>query len=438
MTNDGDFYKFLVRLQEFIKEKNRVQFYNASDIQFYIFLYILYQFQKEGIELNSDCLSNWESLDIPKELKAAFYKELKILPTLSEDTIQICSQNNIVHFFYSITFISSCSLQRSESLFWLVHSLLIYSHEDNFADFYGNEFFVEQLSKSAFCESYTCFTASLEDWIFRKIKNQITNKFPKYILKNYDLIEKAINKEVSEDFKFSKIYAFPPFYQKTNEWSKANNVRIVSNTIRGSQDRTEDFVEFIVDSLKDEGQAVVLLSNSIFNRDYADFQKKLIEEKYLTKIINLPQGAVYPNNISASIFVFKKCNNNFGIHFVDLRSFELEVSGSSEIGAFNRIEEKFIKDLLRIKKSAYTAFASYAEIFSNGNNLNSSYYITNTGFKHQAIAGEKFYGEDTENLGYTIRMNNLVVAEYSLSYQKSASQGKDFILAEEAQIFRGF
>ena len=69
--------------------------------------------------------------------------------------------------------------------------------------------------------------------------------------------------------KFYRIYAFPPFFQKSSTRGRLSNVRLVQNMQRSAEDRTEELIDHVLDSLEEGGRAVVMVSNSLFTRNYA-------------------------------------------------------------------------------------------------------------------------------------------------------------------------
>ena len=83
--------------------------------------------------------------------------------------------------------------------------------------------------------------------------------------------------------KFYRIYAFPPFFQKSSNRGRLSSVRFVQNMQRGAEDRTEELIDHVLDSLEDGGRAVVMVSNSLFKRNYAKLQKMFVKSKYYVK-----------------------------------------------------------------------------------------------------------------------------------------------------------
>ena len=255
-----------------------------------------------------------------------------------------------------------------ESLFWLIEDLLFAEEYERFAVFYDGSGFADYIK---------------EKWNVQIVGNETNNG------------------------SFSRIYAFPPFYQKVAGNKETSNVRLVQNVQRGAEDRTEDLIQKVLDSIEVsiyEGIGVIMVSNSLFNRNYARLQKKLVESRLLTKIINLPFGAVYPKNISASLLVFiRDCgfDANEGIRFVDLRAFASgQINWTESQKTFAQLSDHDIELVESVISSdgEYSKFVTYEEIAKADYNLNSNFY---------------------------------------LGKASVADVHKPFVLGDEAQIFRG-
>ena len=241
-----------------------------------------------------------------------------------------------------------------ERLFWLVESLLKFENDGSFAVFYDSPGFAEYVGKKG-------------------LVNFIGNE--------------------TIHGTFSRIYAFPPFFQKAAA-GKTSNIRLVQNVQRSAEDRTEKFIGQVLKGLDAGGRAVVMVSNSLFTRGYAELQRRFVDARRLTGIVNLPLGAVYPKNVSASLLVFDNRMDNRGIRFVDLRTCGFEQRPHSEV-----------EQLLAADSSGYTQFATYEEVVAAGYSLNGSVYI---GRKDAA------HSHDSLDGGH-----------------------KPFLLVNEARVFRG-
>ncbi len=234
-----------------------------------------------------------------------------------------------------------------ESLFWLIEALLSADERDSVAVFYDGSGFADYIKKKGNVR-FVGNETNAPDW--------------------------------------DRIYAFPPFYQRMADTREASNIRLVQNVQRGAEDYTEELIQKVLDSLGMQGKAVIMVSNSLFTRNYAKLQKKLIEDRALTMIINLPFGAVYPKNVSASLLVFYEGFDNYtdneGIRFVDLRAF---ASGQSEWSesqkAFEKLSDRdksVIMQIVETNHSEYSQFVMYEDIIKEDYNLNGNFYIGKT------------------------------------------------------------
>lgn len=236
------------------------------------------------------------------------------------------------------------------------------------------------------------------------------SRFPEFIKQKLGI--KFVGNETVSG-KFYRIYAFPPFFQKSSSRGGLSNVRLVQNMQRSTEDKTEELIDHVLDRLEDDGMAVILVSNSLFTRNYAELQKKLVESKWLIKVVNLPMGAVYPKNVNASLLLFKKGTENDGIHFVDMRSYEparvlLFDVDSDFMEDYDFEDEEETEMLASFGLDGYSCFVPYADLEDCDNTLNGSLYIGR---------GDR--------------------PESPLSLEKTGPKPKFFLLGQEASIFRG-
>ena len=377
-------------------------------------MYLLYQAQKQGIQVSSDILKNWRKLELPENLREVFERFIEEPPELNDNIINLCSQEFIISvykFTYAHYIDNYPATSTPRYLYSLISFLLEPDKQDKIADFYGNPSFLQYLSSNGINNNF-CFISSEPEWIFFQLYFQITGNTPYCDIIKLDLINDGLSDKEQELFKYDKIYAFPPFYQKLSEKDLTNNVRIVRHMQRGSVDKTEALIMQVVNSLYENGRAVVLVSNSIFTRKYAELQKQIVSQKYLSKIINIPRGIIYPKNISTSLLVFDKKQDNNGIDFVDLRFCIRESKHSVDNN-----ELMAAASLLLSNPSDFSGFVSYDKIIDSDYDLNSSTYIT--GMNYYLVPEEEKF---------------LKVAEENTSYN---SKKDFFILENEAQIFRG-
>ncbi len=393
--------------------------YQRSRIHLYIYLYLLYEFQR---------YSSWQafptiremlaSVTIPGDIRNAIKPFAESARSFSGIDFSYCSAEVIRRYFertYDSFVHSHTTTGTSPSLYRLIEFLLTFSPDDSFADFYGNDHVCRYVSEKRLVKSATCFEPQAEDWLFDRMYRRLFGEKASFNYKQLDIGDG----KAALGRRFSKIYAFPPFYRKIERADSASNVRIVRNMQRGDDDRSEILVQQVLDCLKSEGRALILLSNAMFTRNYVSFQKKIIEDKFLTKIINLPFGTVYPKNINASFLLFEKTpGKNKGVLFVDLRSLGPDPKKlSSSQSAFDFIDDDSIEALLSPNESKYAHFVSYTDIASAGYDLNGSNYIGKE--KQVSHSAEDDWAQ---------------VAEQRVSF---GGINKAFVLGNEAQILRG-
>lgn len=351
--------------------------YIRSRMHLYVWLYLCAEADAQGLSPLSPAvpLSPAELLakaDIPEDIRAALRGYAAGCAVFADADCSHCTKANVTAFFEQVyaSFVTSYTTTGTpETLYRFIASLLAPGEDDDIADFYGNAAFAGYLCGQHAGRSVSCFEPLAEDWLFARMYARLTGVQPAYRCLQRDLTEGADGLAAA----FSRIYAFPPFYQKMTVAESTNNVRIVRNMQRSPEDRTVQLISQMLDCLADGGRAVVLVSNSLFTRNYAAFHRQLVEDGFLTQVINLPQGAVYPRNVSASFLLFEKQEGNRGIRFTDLRSVASalpDLSGTPEADA-----SQVLMDLLAADDAAYSVFVPYERIASSGCDLNGRAYI---------------------------------------------------------------
>ncbi len=201
-------------------------------------------------------------------------------------------------------------------LYKKVFGLLKAKDGETIANFYGDprEFSIaaERLSKHIRSVS---FYADKYEWLSYNLLNDDYDFSKNTFFTTADLK----NPKEKIEQRFSKIYAFPPIYQAPVEGSPRASWDYI-NMERTKSDNTEFYIQRALDCLEDGGRAVILVSNALFSRNYKALRKKIVEEKILSQVIHLPQKAITPKDVSASLLVFEKSAALLGIKFVDERN----------------------------------------------------------------------------------------------------------------------
>ena len=384
----------------------------------FVYLYLLYQAQEQGIALSEKLLADWKEISLAPELDGVLEPYMVNPPFLSDQTIAQCTKENILNYYSNAFSRISNAFPVTHTdceLYPLIEKLLSLKPEDSFADYYGYSGFANYLSKKKACRSIKWFEPDKTRWLYLKLSHLLKGKDEDEAEHaeslSFNLFKPEAESAAAAGFKFSKIFAFPPFYQKMVNDSSSSNIRIVRNMQRGRTDRTEDFITQVVDSLEDNGLAVLLVSNSLFTRNYSDFHKKLINEKYLTRRINLPAGAVYPNNIISSLLVFEKKEGNTGVLFQDCRS-------------------QTIGQLVNGEKILHEVSVTYSEIIDSSYDLNSKRYLD---------VGKIFWNKTIKKIEPVYNLD--IVYNSDFVVKESAPVYENFLhsfqLGSEVQIFRG-
>ncbi len=351
----------------------KAELYIRSRMHLYVWLYLCAEVDAQGL-LPLSPAELLAKADIPEDIRPALQDYAAGCASFAAEDCSQCTKANVTAFFEQVyaSFVTSYTTTGTpETLYRFITSLLAPGEDDDIADFYGNAAFAGYLCGQHAGRSVSCFEPLAEDWLFARMYARLTGAQPAYRCLQRDLTEGADGLAAA----FSRIYAFPPFYQKMTVAESTNNVRIVRNMQRSPEDRTVQLISQVLDCLADGGRAVVLVSNSLFTRNYATFHRQLLEDGFLTQVINLPQGAVYPRNVSASFLLFEKQEGNRGIRFTDLRSVAPALSVTPPSVPPGADVSQVLMDLLAADDAAYSVFVPYERIASSGCDLNGRAYI---------------------------------------------------------------
>lgn len=176
------------------------------------------------------------------------------------------------------------------------------------------------------------------------------------------------------DKKYDKIFSNYPFNIsiinmneiKTNISEKFN----ISNEILKRVSSEWLYNVIIIESIKESGKAVVIMSNgNTWNNRYKDIRKYFIENKYIETVISLPERIFNGTNIGTTMMVFSK--NNKKIRFVDARNI-------CEIGRVkNSITESDVDKIINLinNDNELSIEVGYDEISDDEYTLNAIKYI---------------------------------------------------------------
>lgn len=234
-----------------------------------------------------------------------------------------------------------------------------------------------------------------------------------------DTIEKPFFKNGNQLTTFNYVVANPPFSQKGwikgeikindtyGRWGDSDNLPPIPPA--GYEDYA--FLLHIIKSLNSQGRGACILPNGVLFRGNEEeaVRRKIIEKRYISGIISLPQNLFFGTGIPACIIIIDKGKTltSKGIFMIDARS------GFAKDGAKNRLREQDIRRIIDAWETMETLeanghlddseifphfarFVPYSEITNERNdcNLNVSRYITpvDTEVKHDLFAHLKLNG----------------------------------------------
>lgn len=383
---------------------------NKSSIIFDIVLFIIFKVLEEGKSPSDSVAEMIYSVSIPNFLQQKLVHYISEYDVFIEVDYSRISTGKIHNYFFTKRINNSSSTRIPSALFWLIDESLNLTDNDTLAEFYGDGLYSKYVYEEKHLRDIFYFEQDEDIWLLHQMRNNVLKRESPYHYYNEDITSK--NFKTKQPYK--KLFAFPPIFQKVLPLNESFNIRSVQNVERTTEDKTEQLIDNVISSLEEEGRAAVVVSNAIFTRNYSEYQKKLVDERYLTRIINLPLGTIYPRNINSSILVFNKSSKNNVIRFFDLRSFG---PNQNEIYHFDNVFAHVSKEMVTslfstFADTPYSATVFYENIIENDYDLNSSTYI----------------GGDYK------KKNIEIVGEETAAYE---NKKENFILGKEAVIFRG-
>ncbi|MGI3135975.1 MAG: type I restriction-modification system subunit M [Candidatus Phytoplasma vitis] len=187
---------------------------------------------------------------------------------------------------------------------------------------------------------------------------------------------------VSKKSGFDIIVANPPY---SLTWCKEPNSKIIlkdderfSNCGKLAPKNKADwaFVQHMLYCLKEDGICAVVLPHGVLFRGKAEalIRKYILEQKYLDAVIGLPENIFYGMDHTTCILIFRKCQTNNNILFIDA-SKEYITQRTKNILSEKNIDN-ILQTYLKRENIANISFkASMEDIKKNDYILSINYYI---------------------------------------------------------------
>lgn len=405
--------------------------FDTRHVKTFAALYLFYKAKQQGLPVLNpieELLVRVETSDTIKEILYTYLAEYK---DNNFSDIADISDRSILHLFKFSQFNRGGNYTSFQKrLFYsIILSILDVKPEDTVSVFYQNPIPLDYTIPDNYQNtSFYALANCKEDWDFLVLRQDLLN------------IQKQVNylqadpkdKESPIPMQFSKIFAFPPVFQKrTNETLSRD--RFMCNTERGDEDNTIFYIQRVLDSLQDGGRAVILVSNAFFNRNYADFHKEIITQKKLIGVIHLPPMIIMGSiSLSSSLLVLEKGidrSDSYEIKFIDTRSFEN--LGRKDWDIFCMSDElDLVKDWNR-SHPRHGAFIPAKRIAENNYNLNFAFY-------EKELKKDIYYQTPSINLSdiEDSVTDFLMAADSGPAYSTNASNKSHFTLTQEAKIFK--
>lgn len=195
-----------------------------------------------------------------------------------------------------------------------------------------------------------------------------------------DVLIEPGNADGKELKKYDCIVSAPPFGLSVSGYQHLENDRY-DRFHRGLPPKSAAdyaFLSHIVESLKDDGVAVVQVSNGILFRggNEGKIREQFINENIIDCIIGLPGNMLYNTAIATSLIIMRKNRKRKNILFNDVKK---EEKISRTITVLSSDEIKRIVNSYSDYKSieGFSTVVSQEQIIENDYNLNVSRYISN-------------------------------------------------------------
>lgn len=171
--------------------------------------------------------------------------------------------------------------------------------------------------------------------------NVICNTIAKmkfYLLNLKGVIEQKDILKIEGDLKFNKIFSNPPFGLRVKpNYKKVED--IYPEGIKRISNIEWAFAIKAIESLKDEGKAIVLMSQrALINSIDTEIRKYFIENGFIEAIISLPERIFFETGIKTSLVVLSRDNSK--IRLVDA------TDNFTSDRFINTLDDKNIKDIL--------------------------------------------------------------------------------------------
>lgn len=341
--------------------KEQRRYFILEGISTYAFLFLIYLCKKNEVPVSSDINAMIKAVSCDDNIKSILQEHAAVPESMTDVFWNACSEENIRNLFRQLCIPRRHLPTVSRSLFWLASELLELKENDILADFTGD---VDDLSlfvqKNNPVREIHLFAANKAKYKLLKLKNCSINEPDISRLRDIDLFSPYASLELKN--KFTKIFA------------------CIHPTSR--PEMVKAYIDLINRLLALGKKAVVVVPDCVlYSRDFLLIRKEILEKKFLTRIISLPQGVLFSSNLYTSILVLEikyplNRNDNSEIFLTDLRKqFEKYHTKPRFINPLDEMERDEIKILLFNETKDTSIRVDYSEIINNDYNLSLGYYL---------------------------------------------------------------
>lgn len=290
----------------------------------YIFLYGLYKEKTESKTLNEIIMQK----NVPDNIKKVFFDFKKQGKDFSSFNFNDLTTQEIKNIFFRVS--PSNKDLKEDFIQNLVFQLLNINSNDKLAVFFANATkLAEFYSNNSSCSTIHEYFFNEKTYIYDFMRNEILGiKKTTFFIDEREFL-------IPKEKRYTKVFAFPPIYRKLT--GKATLPQYESQINVTTEDNIQNQVQNLINNLEENGTAVLLVSGSIFTRNYKEFHKFLVKQRYLTEVISLPRGVIRPTRTSTVLMVFNKTKSNKGIRFLDLKNKSLDYLCENTIYDFDEL-----------------------------------------------------------------------------------------------------
>ncbi len=288
-------------------------------------------------------------------------------------------------------------------------------------------------------------------WAICKM-NMILHGYKAADIRNEDTLSKPAHVQNGELMKMDRILANPPFSQNYTRAGMQFGERFHTYMPETGKKADLMFVQHIVATLSDQGKAAIVMPHGVLFRGgpEKEARKKIIAAGHLEAVIGLPPGLFYGTGIPACVLVLSKKDARTRKEVLFINADREYKEGKNQ----NTLRPEDIEKLTyvyqeRLQVPGYSRLVEFAELESEGFNLNIRRYVDNSpppepqdvrahihgGVPTVEIDGLEFFWKNYPTLRqklFSKRSGDVTYCDFSTELHSDKSKAKTLVKADES------